>query len=62
MKLSILALFILFVTLLSAKEYKEDFNHVFPVEKGTTVFLKNGDGNVNISTWDKDEIKVDVVQ
>ena len=61
MKFFIFITFIFSISILCAKEYKEDFSHTFQVTKGTTVILKNGDGNVNVSTWDKDEIKVDVI-
>lgn len=61
MKLLICGFFIFTFSFLNAKEYQEDFNHVFQVEKGTTIMLKNGDGNVNITTWDRDEVKVDVI-
>jgi len=53
-------LLILLLSLVYGKDYQEDFSHTFQVEKGTSLNLKNGDGHVNISTWDKDEIKVDV--
>lgn len=43
------------------KEIKRDFSHTFDVAKGAVLMLENGDGNVKIRTWDKDQIKVDVV-
>ena len=51
---------IISLSFLYGKEYQEDFSHTFQVKKGASLKLKNGDGQVNISTWDKDEIKVDV--
>jgi DUF4097 and DUF4098 domain-containing protein YvlB len=60
MKFFTLSVFIFSFSAIFAKEYKEDFTHTFQVEKGTTVILKNGDGYVNVRSWDKNEIKVDV--
>ena len=56
-------IFILFISssLLFAKDINKNFNHLFAIEKGATLFLESGDGDVNIQTWDKDQIKVDVV-
>jgi len=56
-------IFILFlsVAFLFAKDIKKNFNHVFTVEKGASLFIEGGDGDVNIQTWDKDQIKVDIV-
>jgi len=61
MKVFVLITFLFSISLIYAKEYKEDFSHTFQVTQGTTVMLKNGDGDVYVSTWDKDEIKIDVI-
>ncbi len=52
---------LLSLSLLSAKDINKNYNHIFTIDKGTTLFLENGDGDVNIQTWDKDQIKVDIV-
>ena len=55
-----LVLAVVFISSLNAKELKKDFNHTFNVSEGTVLILENGDGNVVIQTWDKDQIQVDV--
>ncbi|MCB0281370.1 MAG: DUF4097 family beta strand repeat protein [Calditrichae bacterium] len=54
--------FILFIfSIAFAKDLKKDFSHTFNVSDGAILILENGDGNVNIKTWEKDQIQVDVV-
>lgn len=43
-----------------AKEVKKDFHESFDVEKGTTFHLKHGDGDVNITPWERDVVDVQV--
>ena len=51
---------ILFFSFLFARDYKKDFEHTFDVSKGAILIIEAGDGNVDIRTWDKDQIKVNV--
>ena len=59
--LSTIFILIFFIATISfAKDYKKDFNHTFKVKEGVTIILENGDGDVQINTWDKNEIVVEV--
>jgi DUF4097 and DUF4098 domain-containing protein YvlB len=44
----------------TAKEIKKDFHESFKVQKGVTLHLKHGDGDVTITPWDKDVVDVKV--
>lgn len=62
MKTSLTTLIICIITALCfAKDYKKEFSHSFDVKEGATIILENGDGNVEILSWEKDEISVAVV-
>lgn len=43
-----------------AKEINKDFHQSFDVKEGDTLRLKHGDGNVQLTPWDKDIIDVKV--
>ncbi len=48
-------------TVLSAEEVKKEYHEKFSVTKGMTLSIRSGDGDVTISPWDQDEVKVDIV-
>ncbi len=46
----------------AAADLKEEFHETYPLEKNGTIHLGNVNGNVRITTWDRDEVKVDAVK
>lgn len=58
---SVIILLLLCFSISFAKDYKKDFSHTFKVSEGVTIILDNGDGDVHIETWEKDEIAVEVI-
>ncbi len=42
--------------LLQAEEINREFHETFDVSPGMLLKLKHGDGNVNVSPWDKDTL------
>lgn len=43
-----------------AKDVKKDFHESFDIQKGTTLHLKHGDGDVTLTSWNKDVVDVEV--
>jgi len=41
-----------------AELVERDFQHTFPVEKGTMIRVDHGDGDVTLTPWDKNEVDV----
>src|SRR3989442_10902827 len=50
------------LTVLAAKEVREEFHQTYPFDKQGKVHLENVNGNVRIVTWDREEIKVDAIK
>jgi hypothetical protein len=46
----------------ASHELREEFHQNYPLEKQGTVSLENVNGNVQIMTWDREEVKVDAVR
>ena len=53
-------LFFTFSTMSFAKEVKKDFHKSFDVEKGFTLKLESGDGDVTITPWNKNFLDIEV--
>lgn len=63
MKASIIFILTIFFALTvstNAKEFKRDYYKSFDVEKGFTLKLDTGDGDVTITPWDKDVLDVEI--
>src|SRR5438445_13742613 len=46
----------------AVEEVREEFHQTYPLNKQGRVQLENVNGNVHISTWDREEIKVDAIK
>lgn len=57
-----LATFILAPAAFATTEVREEFHQTYPLDKQGRVQLENVNGNVRITTWDREEIKVDAVK
>ena len=60
-KLWPIALLFLFALPLSAKTIDKNIKKSFKINEGASLYLKHGDGDVNISSWNKDVIDVVIV-
>ena len=58
--MKILFLLLLGISSLAAKEIDKTFNESFKVKQGGVLILEHGDGDVNISTWEKDDLDISV--
>ena len=41
-------------------EFSKEYHKTFDVSEGTKLYLRHGDGNVSVTSWDKDQLQVDV--
>jgi DUF4097 and DUF4098 domain-containing protein YvlB len=46
----------------AGQEVREEFHQNYPLDKAGKVSLENVNGNVNVVTWDRDEVQVDAVK
>ena len=46
----------------AAEEVREEFHQTYPLNKQGRVQLENVNGNVQIATWDREEIRVDAIK
>jgi DUF4097 and DUF4098 domain-containing protein YvlB len=46
----------------AANDLREEFHQTYPLDRQGKVHLENVNGNVQIVTWDREEIKVDAVK
>ena len=51
-----------FSTRASAQDLREEFHQTYPIAANGTVSLRNPSGNVHISTWNQNAVKVDAVK
>jgi hypothetical protein len=41
-------------------EFSKEYHKTFDVSKDTKLHLRHGDGNVSVTSWDKDQLQVDI--
>ena len=41
------------------RDMKKDYHETFEVKSGDMLYLSHGDGNVTISSWDKDIVDIE---
>ncbi len=41
-------------------EFSKEYHETFKVSEGSKLYLRQGDGNVTVTSWDKNELQVDV--
>jgi DUF4097 and DUF4098 domain-containing protein YvlB len=46
----------------AGQEFTEELHQTFPLDHQGSIHLENVNGNVHISTWDRDEVKIDAVK
>lgn len=59
--LAVSLLVITFMSHLFAKEIDKNFHQEYDVQEGASLNLEHGDGNVDVTTWSKDVVDIDVV-
>jgi len=60
--LSFLSLTAVLGTCMALGEVREEFHQTYPLTKSGRLQLENVNGSVRITTWDKEEVKVDAIK
>src|SRR6202049_3597237 len=45
-----------------SRQFTEEFHHTYPLAAGSRIELDNSNGDVHITAWDRNEVKVDAVK